>query len=389
MKFTDAGRWKLRRRKPPAIEPEIVVFDQTITATEEIPDPPHIPGVIIIEGNIKSLKEFYTVRLLLMNTSGIFTLKDVVSNISFPDGGLSSTAPADGIINFGDILPGDGGTPGQAERQFIIRGDEIGVRRVQVSFGGTVGGPGISEDKPIPFNGSAVTRVEVKGPPTFTVKVLHPDSVEADVPYELGVEITNTGDVPALYASLSLDVGADAKLVKCDNSTGTPVCTEISGPDIRSYGDILAGQTVSATFAIKPLKTGAITSCVGISDQNITLQVAVGNSGCLVGQIAPERGVPDGVPTANVVPSPNMQGVSIDTPVTAFFSQEMNESTITTGSGGTFNVFDKANNIVPGVLRYTSVNRKPLANWQVLDNITNRLAPNTNIRFISPRKFRA
>ena len=81
-----------------------------------------------------------------------------------------------------------------------------------MSFGGTVTGPGIGD--PIAFNGSAVTEVEVKGPPTFLVEVTHPDMVEAGVPYELAVDITNTGQLTAMYASLELDVGADAQLAK-------------------------------------------------------------------------------------------------------------------------------------------------------------------------------
>ena len=359
---------------PPPAPTEIIVFDQPIASE---PGRPYIsiPGVIIIEGNIKSLKEFYTVRLLLMNTSGIFTLKNVISNISFPDGGLTSIAPADGIISFGDILPGDGGLPGQAERQFIIRGDEIGIRRVKVGFGGTVAGPGIPEAGPVPFNGSAFTKVEVKGPPTFLVRATHPDAVVAGVPYEFKVEITNTGDIAALYSSLDLSVGADGKLVNCDNAI-PPTCTEIGGTETRTFGDILPGKTVSAIFTIKPLQTGMITSCVGVSDQNISLQVIVGLKGCLVGQFPPEQGVPDGTPTVSVVPTPNTLGVSIDSPVTAFFSQEMDQTTITTGSGGTFNVYDRANNVVPGTIRKEIINGKTVAIWQVQDNITNRLAPN-------------
>ena len=358
---------------PPPAPTEIIVFDEPVSG----PGLPQIsiPGVIIIEGNIKSLKEFYTVRLLLMNTSGIFTLKNVISNISFPDGGLTSIAPADGIISFGDILPGDGGLPGQAERQFIIRGDEIGIRQVKVGFGGSVAGPGIPEESPVPFNGAAFTKVEVKGPPTFRVRATHPDSVEKDVPYEFKVEITNTGDIAALYSSLDLSVGADAKLVSCNTAT-PPTCTELGGTETRTFGDILPGQTVSALFTIKPEKSGPITSCLGVSDQNITLQVLVGTIGCLVGQFPPEVGVPDGTPTVSVVPTPNTLGVGIDSAVAAFFSQEMDPATITTGSGGTFNVFDRANTIVPGTIRLEPVNGKTVAVWQVLDGITNRLAPN-------------
>lgn len=362
---------------PPSPPPDVVIFDQVLQATAEMPTPLHIPGVIIIEGNIKSLKEFYTVRLLLMNTSGIFTLKNVTSSISFPDLGLSSIAPADGIISFGDILPGDGGLPGQAERQFIIRGDEIGIKHVKVDFGGTVAGPGIADDMPIPFNGAAVTQVEVKGPPTFKVVVTHPDSVTMNVPYELKVDITDTGDIAALYASLALDVGGAAQLVSCDPAIppNPPVCRNIIGSDVRSFGDIMPGQTVSATFTINPLEDGQITSCLGISDQNIALQVQVGNIGCLVGQIAPERGVPDGVPTVQVAPAPNLQGVSVQSPVTAFFSQAMNQGTIYTGANGTFNVFDKANKLIPGGLMFVPLNGKTVAVWQAFDTVHGGFAP--------------
>lgn len=351
---------------PPPAPTEIIVFDQPVSGGDNNIVYPSIPGVIIIEGNIKSLKEFYTVRLLLMNTSGIFTLSNVTSKIEFPDGGLTSIAPADGLISFGNILPGDGGTPGQAERQFIIRGDDIGVKNIKVSFGGTVTGPGIPEDTPIPFNGSALTKVEVKGPPSFRVMATHPDSVEKDVPYELKIDITNTGEVPALYTSLALDVGADAHLVRCSESGNSASCSEMTGSDVRSFGDIEPGKTVSATFTIIPEVSGSIASCVGISDQNISLQVLVGTIGCLTGQIPSERGVPDGMPTVAVAPAPNTQGVNVTSAIAAFFSQEMLEATISTGDGGSFNVYDQANAIIPGVIRLETINSKTVAIWQPL-----------------------
>jgi len=359
--------------------PDVVIFQQQVGGGGGGGEPAHIQGVIIIEGNIKSLKEFYTVRLLLMNTSGIFTLKNVTSSVTFPDGGLSSIAPADGVISFGDILPGDGGLPGQAERQFIIRGDTIGINRVRVNFGGTVGGPLIPDDELIPFNGSADTKVEVKGPPTFKVVVTHPDEVAVNVPYELKVDITDTGDIEALYSSLALDVGGAAELVRCEAAIppAQPACTPIVGSDVRSFGDILPGQTVSATFTINPFQSGPISSCLGISDQNIALQVQVGNIGCLVGQIAPERGVPDGVPTVQVAPAPNLQGVSVQSPVTAFFSQLMSEGSIYTGSGGTFNVYDASDNLVPGkLILITLVGAgKTVAVWQAWDTTFGQYIP--------------
>ena len=364
--------------KPRPEEIQVLIFDLPVFSTPEA-QPPRIPGVIIIEGRIKTLKEFFSVRFLLMNTSGIFTLKDVKSSLEFPNGGLSNTMPADGIVSLGDILPGSGDQPGQVEREFIIRGDEIGVRPVKVNFGGSVAGPGIPDDALIPFNGSAETSVEVKGPPSFQVRVIHPPWVVEYVPYELVVEITNTGQTPALYASLELEVGADAQLATCkiDENSGVPVCEEIEGPSVRNLGHIFPGGTARESFTILPLDSGPISSCMGVADQNITLQVLVGNIGCLVGRFPPQTGIPDGIPTVTVLPSPNTLGVGIDSPVVAFFSEKMNLSTITTGSGGSFRVVDDKGQVVPGQFRFEEINAKTVVIWQVVDGITNRLAPNS------------
>jgi len=252
-----------------------------------------------------------------------------------------------------------------------------------------VTGPGIPEEKPIPFNGSAFTKVEVKGPPTFNVKVTHPDAVVPDVLYELKVEITNTGEIPAMYASLELDVGADAQLVKCQTEqNGNPVCTDIDGAEVRNFGHILPGASVSEVFTVKPLKEGYISSCVGVSDQNITLQVFVGNMGCAVGKFPPLRGVPDGIPTVTVTPSPNAVGIRIDTPVVAFFSEEMDEKTIRTGDGGTFNIYDRGNRIVPGQLRFELINGKTVAIWQADESMQYRLAFDTKYTVILTKDIR-
>lgn len=340
-------------------------------------EPPRIPGIIVIDGRIKTLKEFYSVKFLMMNTSGIFTLKDVNAILEFPDGGLSNTLPLDGQASLGDILPGDGGTPGQALKEFIIRGDDIGVKGIKVSFGGKVAGPGIPEGEEIPFNGSAQTTVEVKGPPSFLVQVDHPSRVDAGVIYDLTIDITNTGQTPALYTSLDLDMGFDARLVDCRvNSNGDPECVPFEGPVSRSLGHILPGQKVRQVYQVEPLLTGDISSCLGISDQNISLQVGVGNIGCLTGHFPPNRHSPDGSPSVSIVPVNNLIGVGLDSPVLAIFSKAMNESTITTGPGGSFNVYDRAGVRQPGKLRFATLNGDTFVVWQLEDGITNRLSPN-------------
>ena len=362
---------------PPPPEIQIVVFEEALPGEPGEPAPPPIPGVIIIEGRIKSLKEFFSVRLLLMNISGIFTLADVSAELEFTNGGLSNVLPADGMASFGDIPPGTQTEPVTAEKEFIVRGDEIGTREIKVNFGGKVAGPGIAAGEEIPFNGSASTSVEVKGAPTFLVQVTHPDAVQAGVPYELLVDITNTGETPALYASLDLDLGGDGEFLDCEiDGGGTPVCSEVPGPLTRPLGNIYPAGKVRQSFTIKPGETGGISSCLGVSDQNITLQVVAGIKGCLVGKYPPEKGTADNAPTVFVLPGANQLGVALTSAVSAFFSKLVNRDTITTGESGSFNVFDKAGTRIPGKLRFDDVNGRTVAVWQVDDGVTNRLSAN-------------
>ena len=226
---------------------------------------------------------------------------------------------------YGDIGPGDGSAPGQAEREFIVRGDAIGTNGVQVDFGGVLTGPGIPADDPIPFSGTAATSLEVRGPPRLAVDLRHPDSVVAGQLYDLEIKVTNTDDIPALYASLQLDMGFDAELLRCeiDATTRAPVCETLTGPELRNLGHLLPGEALTEVFKVRPLKSGAISSCMGAADQNITLRVAVGRIGCLIGEFPPGSADPTGAPAVSVLPTPNMSGVNVDSPVVAFFNKAM------------------------------------------------------------------
>ena len=375
--------------RPQQPEVEIVVFEKHVPGPPGQPAPPPIPGVLIIEGRIKSLKEFFSCRLLLMNASGIFTLSDVVAELEFPNGGLSNVLPADGIVSFGDILPGDGTQPGQVEKEFIIRGDEIGVRKVRVHFGGMVTGPGIAEDAAIPFNGSAETSVEVKGPPDFDVRVFHPAFVEQNVPYDMRVDITNTGEMPALYASLEIDVAGAGELIEYDYDAKRKEgdYEVVDGPVVRSLGHVHPGDTVSQTFTINPARTGAVSSCVAASDQNVSLEVYVGSMGCMVGHYPPESDAPEGIPTVSVVPVPNALSVGVDTPVVAFFSEVMRESTIVTGPGGSFNVFNEAGDRLPGEVWFDRLGvdtdrERTVAIWQCRDATSAELPANSELTVV-------
>lgn len=307
---------------------------------------PAIPGVILIEGRIKTLKEFFKVDLLLMNVSSLFTLTDLTARLEIPEDALTAIAPAGGSIPLSDIGPISDTTG-----QFIVRGDTKGIHTVTAHFGGKITGSFLPE--PIPFSGSASTDLEVKGPPKLDVKVTHPDHVVAGQPYDLIVTITNADDtLDALYTSMAIDVGGGSNLL--DEMSGA----EIEGPVVRTLGDILRGQTIVQTYKVMPKTSGMITSCVGAADANINLSVGFVGSGppCAIGLLPSDRVDPDGKPTVTVVPTHNTVDVSIDPPIVALFSQRMIEPTITSGyPGATFNLLDANNNVIPGSLTFTEL----------------------------------
>ncbi|MCP5058760.1 MAG: hypothetical protein GY937_18825 [bacterium] len=360
--------------------PDAIIFEFQPGGTAGGELVPAIPGVILIEGRIKTLKEFFSVRLMLMNTSGIFTLSDVTGMIRLPEEGLSNTLPKDGLVRFGDIDPGEPSAPGQVEREFIVRGDEIGEWPVSVEFGGFVTGPGIPEDAPIPFNGSAETSLEVLGPPEMRVQVSHPDFVEAFEPYDLTVRITNVSEQPALYPSLELDVGAAAELLNCSvDEAGDPFCEVETGSQIREFAHLFPGESVTEVFRVLPFDSGPIGSCTAGADQNLKLEVFVGNLGCLVGSFPPRRADPEGRPSVRVIPTPGLLGVSDQAPVTLFFSELMALDSINSSS---LKVLDAEGEEIRGQIQTTVLNDRTVAIWQVNDGITNRLPGNEEITVI-------
>jgi len=291
-----------------------------------------IPGVIIIDGRIKTLKEFFQVTIAIQNTSADLFLTDMVANIVLPSG-LSPVRAGPGTdvadvntsgeidsVEIGEIPPMNTGTG-----QFIIRGDGIGTHNVDVDFNGFISGGGLTQ--PFPVNGSAGTSVQVFGPPTLDVVVRHPSHVGApDVTfgeiYDLVVEITNTSPRPALYTSLELFVGGDAELVDALGVT-------IPGSnEIRSFGHIPAGRSVAAAFRVRSLVEGEIIACQAIAAENISLTVDTGPDGtaCNIANTYPANFVPlpaDLPPTViGINPLNGQPNIPVTTSVIATFTPE-------------------------------------------------------------------
>ncbi len=309
----------------------------------ELPDlggisPPPIPGLLIIDGKIKTLKEFFKVKLLLLNTSQIFDLQDVKAKIFVP-AGLTNISPKSGENFFGDIGHGN-----ELSKKWIVRGDRIGHYDIRLQFAGNLIGPGF--DKPVPITGSASTQIEVKGPPHLAVVLEHPDYIERNKPYQLLVNITNTSDIPANFASLALALG---KNLRFNDENGPKI-------DSRDLGDILPGQTVTQAFTVYPEVSGEITSCVGGASSNLQLFVKVGEKSCAVGTYEAQSKAPSERAAIRIVPVNGEQDVAVDTEPTIFFSKPVNHATLSTGSAGTTVILSTLDGqIVPTFLRFTTL----------------------------------
>ncbi|MCK4622077.1 MAG: Ig-like domain-containing protein [Desulfuromonadales bacterium] len=291
-----------------------------------------IPGVIIIDGRIKTLKEFFQVTLALLNTSTSFSLTDMEARIIAPPGltpvraGLGEVVAdvnTQGDIDrvfIGEIGPGETGLG-----QFIIRGDAIGTHRMDVEFSGFLTGGGLPEAFPV--SGSAGTTVQVLGPPELSVVVRHPSDpdgpdVSLDEIYTLIVEVTNLSQVPALYTSLELFIGGNAQLVD-ENDVPIPDSSEI-----RGFGHIQPGQTVSASFRVKSLAEGEIIACQAIASENIVLTVDTGPDGtdCNIANTIPTNFEPlpeDMPPTViGINPLNNQREIPLTTSVVAILTPQ-------------------------------------------------------------------
>ncbi len=284
---------------------------------------PPIPGVIFIEGRVKSLKEMFQVTFLLSNLSEIFQLENVTATLLAPTGltpiraalgdaveGVEVDGPIDEIV-LGTIAPALPAQKSEGLAQFIVRGDVAGDYTVEVSFGGVVTGPGLTE--PVPFDGQVNTGISVFGPPTFDIHLTHPASVTVGQTYDLVVAVTNTAPIPAPFASLDLAVGAGASLAQ--DGCPAPVPSPFQHFEL---GHLEPGQTREQSLRLVACTDGPVIGCKVRSDEVLNVSVSAGAPCPTEREIVPSD-LPDGFEAPVVVgiaPTPNTvvphQGVAIE-----------------------------------------------------------------------------
>ncbi len=249
-----------------------------------------IPGVIIIDSRIKTLKEFFLVTIAIQNTTTQFDLTNMVATIALPSGLTSIKAglgtdvanismnSATDTVNIGTIGPAQTGAG-----QFIVRGDGIGAHNVAVNFAGFLNGGGLD---PFPISGSASTTVQVFGPPTLTVSAVHPTHVTLGQIYTLTINVKNSSQVPALYTSMDLLIGQGATLV---DANGNEIADSST---LRNLGNIQPGQTISQSFQVKSKLEGDVVACQAVASEQINLMVTVGSGSCNITNTIPVNFIP-------------------------------------------------------------------------------------------------
>lgn len=327
-----------------------------------------IPGVITIDGRIKTLKEFFQLTLQLFNSTETFTLEEVTAKVALP-AGLTAVAAGLGTdvsavsaesshdsTSIGAVSPGETGTA-----QFIVRGDAIGTYSPRVDFSGFVAAPGLAAR--VPFNGSRETSVQVLGPPELGVTVHHPQSVAPGTTYTLVVDVTNRSNRPALYTSVELALGGGATLV----SDSGPV----PNPSVRDVGHIQPGQTVSLAYRVFSEVGGQILACTGIASENILLSVDTGPGGaaCSIASTIPASFEPlsdDQPPTVVAVTPRNAEpAASTSTPISAIVTPAVATDCVVadTWAGATTQLLDPSNS--GGGLQLLSAELQSAGNFYV------------------------
>ena len=174
---------------------------------------PSIPGVILIEGRIKTLKEFFRVNLLLMNVSPIFTLHRPDGAARTPRRCSQRVAPAGGDI----VAARHRARTATRTGEFIIRGDEKGIHTVIAHFGGKITGPFLQRARAVLRQ--RLDRPRGEGPAEDRRQGARTRTTSPPAsPTTSSVEITNTDtELDALYTTMAIDVGGGADLHRRDH----------------------------------------------------------------------------------------------------------------------------------------------------------------------------
>ncbi len=237
---------------------------------------PPIPALMVIPGNIGFLNQFFSVQIFTENAapngSGL-SVHHIQAELKLPSGPDQVPAadydhPGDDPLRFarvgpdkiikpvqpigrpgpdgeigtaddiGRLLPGDSG-----EAEFLVEGLQEGLHVMDLDLKADLDGLAAGTVK---VKGKAAGSVLVRNP-RFSLAFGHPRTVRAGEPYNASVTILNTGLTPANLVNVTLN----------KNSISGAELEDETRPTVE-LGTLRPGESATATFRMRALRTGAI-----------------------------------------------------------------------------------------------------------------------------------
>lgn len=237
---------------------------------------PPIPALMVIPGNIGYLNQFFSVQIFTENGAPLgsgLSVYNVKAELKLPPGPDQVVAPdyahpGDDPLRFARIGPekviqpiqsivqpgsdGKVGTPddqprisagqsGQAE--FLVEGLQEGLHVMDLDLTADMDGLAAG---PVQVKGKAAGSVLVRNP-RFSMAFSHPRTVRVGEPYEASVTLLNTGITPANLVQITLNKNSISG-ARLEDETQQTV----------ELGTLLPGQSATATFRLRSLRTGAV-----------------------------------------------------------------------------------------------------------------------------------
>lgn len=245
-----------------------------------------IPAIVYFPGNVGFLHNFFKSVLIVINTTSSeanISVDNLTAEVVLPKGrdgnygtpenpgddplrvaltesGREQIKPIinpgpDGKLNTAD----DSETLGSSETGvafFLLEGLQEGTHTVNFDFKGNMNLNGDDTE----INGSAKGVILVKNP-DLSVQFTHPDTVRANMPYDMTVTVKNTSNVPANMTYIQFDehtmVGG-IFLDEFDNPIGELL--KISVLNSENENTLNPGETGIVNLRVMPLITGKIVS---------------------------------------------------------------------------------------------------------------------------------
>ncbi|MBI1176201.1 hypothetical protein GC207_02040, partial [bacterium] len=237
---------------------------------------PPIPALMVIPGNIGFLNQFFSVQIFTENAapqgSGL-SVYNIKAHLNLPAGPDQIPAtdyanPGDDPLRFARVGPnkiiqpiqhivqvgsdGELGTPddnprlrpgesGQAE--FLVEGLQEGLHVMDLDLEADMDGLAAG---PVRVMGKAAGSVLVRNP-KFSMAFTHPRTVRAGEPYDASVTLLNTGSAAANLVQVTLNKNSISGAQLEDESQQTV-----------ELGTIMPGETATATFHMRSLRTGSV-----------------------------------------------------------------------------------------------------------------------------------